>query len=244
MNLNFSELERNTKDNIFIYDDVKNDTKITNVKIIDTNQERSNLYYNPLENKLQQQNSIFNATIQPKQKPKLSYDDMLNSMNVTVVNGVLRFGVDSEKLKNMQNNSYNTDYINEPKYDMEYKTLPKNDNTRKHVSIKQENLNYHQANNNNNKSYSNEPLDPNVKNSWIYNKYFKNYKEDQQNISEERPLTKKEFDEKIIKEFLERRRAQKIAGQVKSTKLLFSNNNQIIYSSQNNNNLNKLFKFK
>lgn len=256
MNLNFSEFETNNKNNIFIYDEANDDKGNSNIKVIDTFEGRKNVYYNPLENKLHQQNSIFNATVKPKQKPKLTYDDMLNSMNVSVVNGVLRFGVNTDKLKNIQdNNSNNNDYneatynetnYNEVNYNMEYKTVNPNE-AKKRVSINTESFNYSEKQKkqqkDNQKSF-NEPVDPGVKNSWIYNKYFKNYKEEQQNSNEERPLTKKEFDEKIINDFLERKRAQKIAGQIKSTKLLFSNNNQIIYSSQNNNNLNKLFKFK
>jgi hypothetical protein len=238
MDLHFSENDGINRYNEFVYDDNIDDNKNANLKIIDTNL-GNNLYYTPLENKLNQQNSIFNATIKPKQKPKLTYDDMLNSMNVTVVNGILRFGIDNNKIKNTNEVS------NEEKYNMEYKT-----------SISNETKKTNQINNQKEKPrilpvkgtnpiqppQQNQPLDPNVKNSWIYNKYFKNFKDSSEEINQERPLTKKEWEEKIIRDYLERKRAQKLASKVKSTKLLFSNHNQAIYSNQANN-LNKLFRF-
>lgn len=245
MNLNFSELERTNKFNEFIYDDITPNNEESNVKIIDTNQHH-NLYYSPLENKLTQQNSIFNATLQPKQKSKITYDDMLNSMNVTVVNGVLRFGIDSDKIKNnMSQNNPNINGNKNMNYNIEHKVLSAKEE-KKQVPINSQSFIYNDTqkqNKSQNQKIKNETLDPNVKNSWIYNKYFKHYKEESQDSIPERPLTKKEMDEKTVREFLERKHAQKMASQIKSTKLLFSNNNQVIYSSQNNN-LNKLFRFK
>lgn len=237
MEIFFNESERIKSQNEFIYDDIV-DNKTTNLKVIDTNL-GNNLYYTPLENKLNQQKSIFNATIEPKQKPKLTYDDMLNSMNVKVVNGILRFGIDNDKIKNAQ------DEKNEQKYNLEYKHSLSNDkkNTTQMNNQKEKAKPLHIKESNPILTpQKNQSLDPNVKNSWIYNKYFKNYKDSPEEIIPERPLTKKELEEKIIRDYLERKRSQKMVSQVKSTKLLFSNQNQAIYSNQSNN-LNKLFRF-
>jgi len=258
MELNFTNLERSNKDNIFVYDDFLNHTNNSNVKIIETSHQRNNVYYNPLENKLSQQKSIFNATIKPKDKQKITYDDMLNSMNVTVVNGILRFGIDREKIRNNMainsiniNSNKNTFYDNsDVNYNMEYKTQPLEEE-KKEVWINSQSFNYNESQRQKENKYQNQselnrnikPLDPSVKNSWIYNKYFKNYKEETIENIQEHTLTKKEIEEKIINDFLERKKALKKLSQIKSTKLLFSNNNNAIYFRQNNN-LNKLFKFK
>jgi len=93
---------------------------------------------------------------------------------------------------------------------------------------------------------NNAPIEPTVKNSWIYNKYFKDYKGVQENQEEEILLTKEQLREKRIKQYVEYVNARKRAAQVKSTKMLFSNNSvqQIdINTSQNNAKLNRLFRF-
>jgi hypothetical protein len=89
------------------------------------------------------------------------------------------------------------------------------------------------------------------KNSYIYNKFFKDYKEPTtvQNEQPMRPLTKNELIKQLIinrvNAFNERNRI----AQIKSTKLLFNNNNNvniIINSMQNpnHNGLNHMFNFK
>jgi hypothetical protein len=167
-------------------------------------------YYSP-------QSMLNNVT--PKPSPKITYDTILNSMNMYVENGILRLGVDKQKLEGLVPNNSMQNNMNNPNQKQEVKR----------VELK-----------------NNAPVEPSVKNSWIYNKYFKDYKGVQENKEDEIPLTKEQIREKKIKQYIEYVNARKRAAQVKSTKMLFSNNSvqQIdINTSQNNAKLNRLFRF-
>lgn len=158
----------------------------------------------------------------PKKK-NISYDDILNSMNVRVENGVLKFAVDKNTLP--QQNIQEENFIELNGYDNT------NNNLNGEKKVKQVKFSA--------------PVEPEVKNSWIYNKYFKKYKDE--SFEEERkvPQTKEEYTEMVVRNYLNKLNAVKMVNQVKSKKLLFSNNNtQIQQPIQiNNNKLNKLFKF-
>lgn len=90
------------------------------------------------------------------------------------------------------------------------------------------------------------------KNSYIYNKFFKNYKEPTelfQNEEPRRPLTKKEFVKQLIINQANAINERNRIAEIKSTKLLFNNNNNrnIIINSRNipnANGMNHLFNFK
>jgi hypothetical protein len=90
------------------------------------------------------------------------------------------------------------------------------------------------------------------KNSYIYNKFFKNYKEPSeqyQNEEPHRPLTKKEFIKQLIINRANAINERNRIAEIKSTKLLFNNNNNqnIIINSRNipnANGINHLFNFK
>ena len=79
-------------------------------------------------------------------------------------------------------------------------------------------------------------VDPQVKNSYIYNKYFKDYA---QPGAPTVPLTPEQRKQQAIKDYLVRVAAQKRIEQ--SRKLLFNTSN--IQVAPNNGNLNKLFRF-
>lgn len=87
------------------------------------------------------------------------------------------------------------------------------------------------------------------KSSYIYNKFFKDYKDPNQVQNEvpQRPLTKKELLNQIIINRIKAVNERNRIAQVKSTKLLFNNNNNrniVINPTQNQASLNKLFRFK
>jgi hypothetical protein len=87
------------------------------------------------------------------------------------------------------------------------------------------------------------------KNSYIYNKFFKDYKDphqQQQNDIMQRPLTKKELINQIIMKKIETINQRNRIAQIKSTKLMFNNNNNrniVVNSMQNQSSLNHLFRF-
>ena len=165
----------------------------------------------------------------PKKK-NVSYDDILSSMNTIVVDGKLEF-ISKDKLncilenKNKTHNQYNSEG--------EYHSHNQNP-YKKRVTF-------------NDKSAPQQPID---KNSYIYNKFFKNYKDpyqEQQDEIVQRPLTKKELINQIIINKIKSVNERNRIAQVKSTKLLFNNNNNrniVVKSMQNQSDFNHLFRFK
>ena len=87
------------------------------------------------------------------------------------------------------------------------------------------------------------PLDPRIKNSPVYNKYFKNYKDPNEIREPEIPLTREQLRAKIIRQYIESQEAKKRISQIKSKKMFYSTQNISISNSQNPVNLNKLFMF-
>ena len=87
-----------------------------------------------------------------------------------------------------------------------------------------------------------EQIQPQVKHSYIYNKYFKSYKDTNVAVEEPRkPMTRGEYQKMVIEDLIRKRLAQKRVAQIKSKQMAFTNNNQPIYASRNN--LNHLFRF-
>lgn len=151
-------------------------------------------------------NSDQSKTSQIKKK-KVSFDDILSNMNLVVNrNGVLQSIVPKQQNEEyMQNEEYQ---YNEPNYQRQIQ-VRKTQN-------------------------SEEPLDRSVKHSYIYNKYFKDYKDANLSKPEVRvPKTIEEYRKMIledkIKKFEEIRRISKI----KSTKLMFTSNSSNVVNPRN-----------
>ena len=82
------------------------------------------------------------------------------------------------------------------------------------------------------------PLDPQVKNSHIYNKYFKDYKDPNAEYIEEVkvPQTVEEYNRMLLEDRIKRIQERNRVAQIKSTKLLFESNNTGNSSSNISNN--------
>jgi hypothetical protein len=149
-----------------------------------------------------------NKTIDTPQKKKVSYDDILSSLNMVVHNGVLQFAnpIQSDQ-SNQSNQSKQSNQSNKVQ--------------KKQVTIRE----------------------PNSSN-YITNKYFKDYKEPGVIEEPPKPMTKEEYRQMLIQDYIKRQEAQRRIAQIKSKKLLFHTNN--INISQNPNqmprDMNKLFK--
>jgi len=200
------------------------------------NVENCNTYYDNLipQKRYTQETSHYNNyndTIQktqgkrdiPKQKRKtISYDDILSSMNTVVIDGKLEF-ISKDNLQNIVENQ-------------QQKQPQQN---KKKVSFNQQEQ-YHSQN----------IQQPQIsKNSYIYNKFFKDYKEPSsiQNEQPMRPLTKNELIKQLIINKVNAINEKNRIAQIKSTKLLFNNNNNrniIINSTPNPNGMNHLFNFR
>jgi tRNA uridine 5-carbamoylmethylation protein Kti12 len=149
-----------------------------------------------------------NKTIDTHQKKKVSYDDILSSLNMVVNNGVLQFAnpVQSNKTNKVQqsNQSNQTNKVQ-----------------KKQVTIRE----------------------PNSSN-YITNKYFKDYKEPGLIEEPPKPMTKEEYRQMLIQDYIKRQEAQRRIAQIKSKKLLFHTNNINIAQNPNQmpRDMNKLFK--
>jgi hypothetical protein len=82
------------------------------------------------------------------------------------------------------------------------------------------------------------PLEPQVKNSHIYNKYFKDYKDPNVEYVQEVkvPQTVEEYNRMLLEDRIKRIQERNRIAQIKSTKLMFESNNNGNSSSNINNN--------
>jgi hypothetical protein len=149
-------------------------------------------------------NPIANESTNQK-KPKVSYDDILSSLNMVVNNGVLQFAKP----------------IQQPEKQQATQTQPQ----KKSVTIR-------------------EPVKHQAQNNYITNKYFKDYKDESQGVSEDPvvPLTKEEYRQMLIQDYINRQQAQRRISQIKSRRLLFDTQHINIAPTQMPRDMNKLFK--
>ena len=137
-------------------------------------------------------------------KKRVTYDDILTSLNLAVSPN----GV----LQYMTVNPNNDDLFLQSQYQPQ--------------EIKNRNIS--------NSLQNQKPLEPQVKNSYIFNKYFKDYKETNIQIEEpKRPQTIEEYNKMVLEERIRRMKEKNRIAQIKSTKLLFENNSTINVSTNN-----------
>jgi hypothetical protein len=143
----------------------------------------------------QKTNEIPSKNLKSKKK-KVSFDDILSNMNLVVnQNGTL------------QQMSLNQEPIG---------ILKSNQNPEQYQT------NYNQ---NNTQVYKQEPLDPNVKHSYIYNKYFKDYHDINVKGPEIRvPKTMEEYKRMLLEDRIKAIEQRKRISEIKSKKLLFTTN--------------------
>jgi len=167
------------------------------------------------------QSSFQKNNSKPKKKT-ISYDDILSSMNTIVIDGKLEF-IRKDTLQNIVENQQQKLSLNNKK--VSFNKIPPENNNQSQID----------------------------KSSYIYNKFFKGYKEPNQNLNEEvkQPLTKKELINLLIINKINAINERNRIAEIKSTKLMFNNNNNrnITINSRLNSNvsgigMNHLFKFK
>jgi hypothetical protein len=157
-------------------------------------------------------------TQQKREKKKgISYDDILSSMNTVVIDGKLEFIRNDSQMQ--------------PEYNQDNYIQPPQQTHKKKVNFGQQQ----------------QQIDPNLKNSYIYSKFFKDYKDPEYIPQPKAPLSKQQIVKQILIDKVNRHNDQIRISQIKSTRLLFNgNNNNIIRSAPlfNQNGSNHLFKFK
>ena len=88
-----------------------------------------------------------------------------------------------------------------------------------------------------------EPIPPEVKNSAIYNKYFKTYNSIQPTIEVRRPKTIKEYKQMLLEDKIKRIQANRRIAMIKPKKLMFSRDSTPVINMSQPTNLNKVFNF-
>ena len=187
MNLNFTEVDN-----------------LGNGEHFDVNGYQSNNYWETANPKVETQ--------APKKK-KVSYDDILNSLNLVVnKNGVLQYMSVNPNAGNQEQ---------QPQYSQKQQYSQQPQQT---------------------KVIKGKPLDPQVKNSAIFNKYFKDYKDpNAEPVQEVKvPQTMEEYRQMVLEERMRRIQERNRIAQIKSTKMLYESNNGNIGSNnvRNNGNIN------
>ena len=149
----------------------------------------------------EQQSSSENSkkSLKPKKK-KVSFDDILSNMNLVVnQNGTLQHMSSNQE-------SYNQN--------IEQQYQNPNMNNQSHVQYQYPIQVQKQ-----------EPLDPNVKHSYIYNKYFKDYHDANVSGPEIRvPKTMEEYKRMLLEDRIKAIEQRKRLSEIKSKKLLFTTN--------------------
>ena len=164
------------------------------------------------------ENSQKQSNIQSKKK-KVSFNDILSNMNIVVnKQGVLQFMQPSPDLQDqIYSQQHQQPYSQQP-YSQQYQQ-PYQEYVTQQVSKKQ-------------------GIDPAVKNSFLYNKYFKDYKDDTVVQPEVRvPKTMDEYRQMLLDDRIKAIEQKKRISQIKSTKLLFTTNagsQGVIRSTKNN----------
>ena len=142
----------------------------------------------------------------------LTYDDILNSLNLKAKDGNLEF-IEKPVTVKKQN------VIFDPSILFNNLNVNVNVNVKKDVPVAQ--------------------VSGIDKNSYIYNKYFKDYKDESAVEETKKPITKEEYIHEYNRRIYEKRRIE----QIKSKKLMFSRSNDVNISISNpHHNLNKLFR--
>lgn len=156
----------------------------------------------------------YRDTSTKQKKKKVSFDDILTNMSLTVNrDGALQF------MHPLQNNV--NDYA-----EVQTTFEPYQEYVAARVSQKQQ------------QQQKQQPIDPSVKNSFLYNKYFKDYQEAAPPEPLVRvPKTMEEYRQMILQDKISRIREKKRISEIKSTKMMFTTNgvpNVSISSSKNN----------
>ena len=151
-----------------------------------------------------------NVKAQDQKKKKINYNDILNSLNLVVnKSGVLQYITTTDG--------------QEQQYQQE----------QQYYNPQQQQQQQQQK-----QPSKGKPLDPQVKNSHIYNKYFKDYKDPNAEYIEEVkvPQTVEEYNRMLLEDRIKRIQERNRIAQIKSTKLLFESNNNGNSSSNISNN--------
>lgn len=144
---------------------------------------------------------------QSSKKKKVTFDDILTNMNLVVnKSGVLQFMAPNQDQVQQQYPVQNNQYpLQNNQYPVQNNQYPVQN--QRLVEIKKE------------------QIEPAVKHSYIYNKYFKDYQDANPPVPEIKvPKTKEEYLKMLVEERLRQMEERKRISQIKSTRMLFTTN--------------------
>lgn len=148
-------------------------------------------------------------------KKKVSFNDILSNMNLVVNNqGILQFMTQNPVAE--QN-----EYEYQPNYGESYDPNI--------LSYQQQHQPYkvskigHQSQHPLDKNVKSEPIDPSVKHSYIYNKYFKDYNDPNKEVVGPRiPKTMEEYKQMLLDDQIKAIQQKQRVEQIKSKKMMFT----------------------
>lgn len=194
-----------------------NFTELANLHGKNTNNNNYDYLINNNSEKYWEQTTEHNKE-QTKRK-KVTFGDILDNMNLSVnKSGVLQFiapkaQAQAQYEENIYQESHQTHNY--------YANNNSNNSNNNFQQIKKQNPN-------------DAPIDPSVKHSFIYNKYFKDY---QSKVHEEPvvrvPKTMEEYKQMLLEDRLKKIEHQKRISEIKSTKLMFTTNQFAPTNGQN-----------
>ena len=140
-------------------------------------------------------------------KKKVSFNDILTNMNLVVSKkGVLQFIQPSHEPQQQQDYQYEESF---------YDSQPQNGKPQQRQNMPKQQQ-YVQP-------QQRQPVDPSVKHSYIYNKYFKDYADVSAPAPEKRvPKTIEEYNQMVYEDRIKRIEERKRISEIKSTKLMFT----------------------
>ena len=146
---------------------------------------------------------------QQTKKKKVSFTDILSNMNLVVSNkGVLQFMKPT--------NEQQQDYQYEEQYAQQQPQQQRQNQQPQHQQQRQQQPQQQYA-------QPQKPVDPSVKHSYIYNKYFKDYADVSPPPPEKRvPKTIEEYNQMVYEDRKKRIEERRRISEIKSTKLMFT----------------------
>ena len=161
------------------------------------------LTFSELEN-IESKNYWEQPKVEIPKKKKVSFDDILTNMNLVVnKNGVLQSMIPTQNVFSQEENYSQPQQQYSQSYSQQYSQQ------------------YRQPQ----QPPQQQSLDPSVKHSYIFNKYFKDYKDAVAPEPEIRkPKTMQEYRQMLLEDRIKRIEQQKRISHIKSTKLMFTTN--------------------
>jgi hypothetical protein len=174
----------------------------------------------------------------PQKRKKVSFDDILSNMNLVVnKTGVLQRMVpmnnpndEYPQQQQQHQQQYPQHQQQYPQHQQQYSQHQQQYSQQHQQQYSQQQQQYYQEYTEQPPNRVNvkkqEPLDPSLKHSYIYNKYFKDYQDATPQAPEVKtPKTKEEYFRMIHEERLRRIQEAHRISQIKSRKLMFTANN-------------------